>query len=1236
MRLRKWVSYGLTAALVAGNIAAAGVMSGDVYADESFAKSLVAQLKFDGNLKDAAGGGHDGTSNKDVEYTEGVDGKAIHLKDSTYIDLGKNADLQPENLTASMWVKADGNLTGENILTWFKPSGNYQGKGWYLSSLDDNTPLKISIGESGGQPMEAYVSASRSAFFPDGEWVHIAVTFDKSSQSVQIFRNGVAQEVLYLNTSSYITPDETSNKYIGFNSPGYNGGFAKVYLDDFRVYDSAASAGDIIELYTEFGAEFDTASVLEADVSNLKLSVASVKYNMVLPTEGNAGSTITWKSSNETVLKPDGTVTRPAIGEADEKVTLTAVLEFGGSRKEKSFEVTVPALTDFSVLSDFALSDVELLDEYLTNAQNLEIKYLKSFEADRLLKGFAEQAGVKTDAALYGGWENSAIKGHTLGHYLTAVSQAYAATGDEELSDILNYMIDRLAEYQQESGYLAAIPESHYTQIENGNTSGTWVPWYTMHKVLAGIVDVYEATGNEKALDTASKLGDWVYGRTSKWTDETQAKVLGVEYGGMNDCLYQLYSHTGSEKHLAAAHAFDEMKLFEALYNGEDVLDGLHANTTIPKIVGALNRYITVTDDKDREYYLRVAENFWEIVINNHTYITGGNSEWEHFGKAGILDAERTNCNCETCNTYNMLKLTRELYKITGEAKYSDYYENTFINAILSSQNPETGMTTYFQPMATGFYKVYSSEFNHFWCCTGSGMENFSKLGDSLYYHNDKDLYVIQFFSSTVTWKDKNIALTQETDIPETDVTKLTVKTIDGGTSEAGIKVRVPDWASGTPEVSINGEKQTAVVSGGVIALGNSWKNGDVIEIRYPMETKVYSLPDNDSVIAFKYGPVVLSASLGTENMTDSTTGVNVTVPTRNNITIDEDIAVTDGTVEEWLENAASNVVKADGKLEFTLKGTDSGLVFTPHYKQHTDRYGIYFYMTAEGDENAQAAIVALKEKNRLEAATLDSVPVSNDQYELQHEMKAQNSSTGSFGGLMYRDAAQGGYFQYVMKTDGNSENILSVKYYSGDAGRTFTIYADDKKVTDVTLEKQEEEGFYEAEYKIPTDITKGKSSITVKFAADRTGYAGGVFDRIVMRRAYTGHTTFDDVTVDGDSVKDDIEDSEITAYVDESKKEVNVKFDITDDYGLLYIDGNAVDDTKEQKIKLSGDTTEIKVKVMGEDHKTSKEYTFKIIKGEKPNNSVILVVVLFVSAALLAGVVTFFATRHKGKKTQV
>lgn len=1043
----------------------------------------VLALPFEGNVEDASPLGLHGTLNKTGTYVEGVNGQALYLDGASYIDLGTSGALQPAQLTFSAWIKSDGKLSGEHMITWFKPSGNYKGKGWYLSCLDNATPLKLSVGPSAGQPMEIFVSGSRDAFFPAGEWVHIAVTYDSAAHTAAIYRNGIAQDVQYINGRSEITVDESSRKYIGFNSPGYRGGFAKLALDELEIYNEALSAAQVVELYTRYGAQFDGRQVVEHDAQSLELAMTSLKGDIELPLAGTSGSAITWASSNEAVLSASGKVTRPAAGENSVQVTLTATIAYGDVSMNKEFSVTVEALPAFSNLDDFAMGDVTLLNAYEQNAFGLEVAYLKSLDADRLLKGFCNIAGIESEAQLYGGWENSAIQGHTLGHYLTAVSQAYATCGDQELKAIADHIVAVLAQCQDaESGYLAAIPESHYIQIEHGNTAGTWVPWYTMHKVMAGLVHAWELAGNEQALDVASRLGDWVYSRTSRWSAATQTTVLNVEYGGMNDVLYQLYKHTQSDKHLSAAHSFDEMTLFDALYNGQDVLNGKHANTTIPKINGALNRYLTTGE----EYYLRVAENFWEIVISNHTYITGGNSEWEHFGQPNVLDAERTNCNCETCNTYNMLKLTRELFKLTGSRKYADYYENTFINAILSSQNPETGMTTYFQPMATGFFKVYSSAEDHFWCCTGSGMENFSKLGDSIYYKDENSVYVIRYTSSRLAWREKGLVLTQETSLPETDTVRLTIGA--GAAVEADIVLRVPDWCAAAPSVSINGEAVAAEAVNGFIRLSRTWNDGDVIDFTVPMNIAVYTLPDNERAVAFKYGPVVLSANLGNNNMVTGVTGVNVTIPSLDS-SISDVITIADGSIEAWLADVQNNLVKAEDSLAFTLQGTDRALVFTPHYQQHENRYGIYFHLAdantkAEADEADQYLVI-------------DSLPVANDQYEFSHNLQGSKTGTGMHKGLNYRHADPGGYFSYDMAVEQGVQNYLAVKYFSGDAGRRFTLAADGQVLADVTLENVNPDNFYDVYYAIPAELIEGKETITITFKADRGSYAGGIFEKL-------------------------------------------------------------------------------------------------------------------------------------------
>ncbi len=725
---------------------------------------------------------------------------------------------------------------------------------------------------------------------------------------------------------------------------------------------------------------------------------------------------------------------------------------------------------------DFEMRNVTLLDPYEINAFQLEVKYLKALDTNRLLKGFCERAGIELNAEKYGGWETSAIQGHTLGHYLTAVSQAYAASGDNELKIIVDHMIKILSECQDESGYLAAIPESHYEQLESGNTSGTWVPWYSLHKTLSGLINVYKFTGNSEALKIAEKLGDWVYCNTSHWTEQIQETVLNIEYGGMNDALYELYKYSDNVNHLAAAHSFDEKKLFDPLYRGEDILNGKHANTTIPKIIGALNRY-TITGE---EYYLKVAVNFWNIVVENHTYVTGGNSEWEHFGEPRILDAERTNCNCETCNTYNMLKLSRELFKITGDIRYVDYYENTFINAILSSQNPETGMTTYFQPMASGFFKVYSSPYDHFWCCTGSGMESFTKLADSIYFHNSDSLYVNRFTSSNVIWQEKNLTISQTANLPEVTLTV-------SGTAFAKIVLRVPCWTD-EPIVKLNGEQISIEKDNNFIILEREWTEGDIIEYCMPMKVTVHRLPDNPVSVAFKYGPFVLSADMGKKDMFTSTTGVNVTIPLLDS-TLSDILVVTEGSVESWLKNINSNLVKEDNSCSFKLIGTDQKFVFSPHYMQHSSRYGIYFRLYCKESE------IPTNESDKY--TVIDSVPVGNDQYEFSHFFESENSTSGNFKGLMFRDASPCGWFSYKIKIDNTTTNFIAVKYYSGDVGRAFTIFVDNIVLEHVVLDDVNPNGFYDVYYKIPEQLTDNKNKITITFKADKASYAGGIFDQL-------------------------------------------------------------------------------------------------------------------------------------------
>ena len=827
----------------------------------------------------------------------------------------------------------------------------------------------------------------------------------------------------------------------------------------------------------------------------------------------------------------------------------------------------------------FSISDVILTDEYFLDVTQKDIDFLNTFDVDRLLYNFRKTAGLPDKASgPYNGWENTRIGGHTLGHYLAAAAQGLAGGyGDCKgcdgisLSERLALLIEGLAECQSVSGsdgrskagfiFGATMadpskPELQFDKLEAGNQADTWVPWYTMHKLMNGLVETAKLAAGQtgiRALEVAEKLGEWIYKRTSRWDQETRKRVLSVEYGGMNDCLYELYKtakaagYQQTDHIKQAAHTFDEEYLFEEILSAQsaqgkaaNILNNRHANTTIPKFVGAVNRCLTLSeevgDSDERKKYLEYCQAFWNLVTQHHTYITGGNSECEHFGKDDILDAERSNTNCETCNVHNMLKLTRSLFMLTGERKYADYYENTFINSILASVNRETGMTTYFQPMATGCFKTYCNpdvNKNFFWCCTGTGLENFTKLGDSIYFYDDEKaiLFVNQYFSSTVTWKSKDIKLSQKSDIPMGEAVTFTLGCDDGspaGTSDFTLALRIPDWCCAKPSLLINkaeADDKDYSEQDGYLLVSRKWQAGDTITLTLPMEIKASTLPDNPNAAAFKYGPLVLAAELGRDDkMKLRQVGVQcdvcankiirgIEIPLNGNYggtnnlkpLAPEYIKIKNAdSTEDFLSDISSHFEREPGTLNFILKDVelndargehstglrDRNLKFSPYYLINNQRYGIYWLYVTELPKQTEADDA---EKELAKYTFIEGIGVGYGAQTEGNETTApymQETGTGSVGepGELTRYAKDGGSFSYVCKVMPDKKNFLQCNFLRDDNGKRIIIKAAETGtlIADYILSCDgSEEKFFKI-FEIPEEVTKGKDGLRIDFSAAR------------------------------------------------------------------------------------------------------------------------------------------------------
>lgn len=740
----------------------------------------------------------------------------------------------------------------------------------------------------------------------------------------------------------------------------------------------------------------------------------------------------------------------------------------------------------------FLMNEVTITNGPFKHAEEKEAAYLLELEPDRFLSGFRSEAGLKPKAPKYEGWESLGVAGQTLGHYLSACAMYYATSGNEKFLQKLKYTINQLDSCQQANGngYLAATPggKKIFNEVSAGNIysqgfdlNGGWVPLYVMHKVLAGLIDTYQYSHNEQALSVATKLGEWMYGNFQHLTEDQMQKVLACEFGGMNEALANLYAITKNEKFLALARRFDNHKaVMDSLSLCVDALEGKHANTQVPKMIGAARLYELTGSKRDST----IASFFWHTVVANHSYVNGGNSDGEHFGAPRQLNERLSTSNTETCNTYNMLKLTQHLFSWQSLPEYSAYYERAVFNHILASQNPDDGMCTYYTPLISGGKKGYLSPLQSFCCCSGSGMENHVKYGDFIYSEGeDSSLFVNLFIPSQLNWTNRGMVITQDTDIPSTDNSILHIKTEHS--QKAVIRLRYPEWAE-SMDIKVNGRALSFNSSGNnYVSLEREWKNDDQIEINFKMKLYTVTMPDNEKRVGIFYGPALLAGELGKEEP-DMEKDIPVLISNNR-------------PVEEWLEKVS------DSPLRFKTKGVgepkDVSLI--PFYAMHHQHYIVYWdlFTTAEWKDTQEAYKNELKRLQELDKITVDHIALGEMQPERDHNLHGKDIGTGMSHRKKWRAAWIGGWFEFEMKLLPDVPQDLRVTYWGGETAHLeFDIYVDGKVLARQHLYQNSPNRFFEAVYRLPEHFWKGKDKVSIRFKGVPGNWTGAVYNARITK----------------------------------------------------------------------------------------------------------------------------------------
>lgn len=745
-------------------------------------------------------------------------------------------------------------------------------------------------------------------------------------------------------------------------------------------------------------------------------------------------------------------------------------------------KVKVPPVIPLKVHS-FPLEDVRLLDGPFKHAMEEDGKYLLSLDVDRLLYNFRINAGLPSSAEPLGGWEapTCELRGHFVGHYMSACAQMYASTGDKRFKEKGDAVVAGLAECQAKlgSGYLSAYPETFIDRVEQ--RIQVWAPYYTLHKIFAGLEDMYVYCDNQQALEMAKKFGDWVIARNGKLTDAQMQAMMETEHGGMNETLANLYALTGEEKYLKISLRFDHHRVIDPAVHREDKLTGLHANTQIPKFIGTARQYELTKD----EAFKTASLFFWETVVHERSYVIGGDSDGEMFSPKEKLSTALGPNTTETCNTYNMLKLTRHLFCWEPKVEYADYYERALYNHILASQNPETGMMCYYVPLRDGSQKNYNSPTQDFWCCTGTGVENHSKYGDSIYFHNDSELYVNLFIASELDWKEKGLKLRQETKYPDVGATKL-VFTCEKPV-ELSLQIRHPSWAVAGFQIRVNGAQSESSSPGTYAVLTRSWKSGDTVEITMPFTLHTEGFKDDPNRFAFLNGPLVLAAPVDIRKPYPAVVAEEPTL-----LASLKPVAAKPNTF-----HGSPDVFRIAGEKD------DGGMTLEPFYKLYDRRYDVYWdrFTSAQWTVQEQKYSAEIQRRKDLEARTVDSVNPGEEQNERDHNFKGEKTNTGDFGNRHYRDATEGGWFSWDLKVLPGKPQELVLTYWGDDGRRHFDVIVDGQKLATEQLTAAHPGAFFDQAYSLSPELVRDREKITLKIQGSDT-WAGGVFGVRIMKPA--------------------------------------------------------------------------------------------------------------------------------------